>query len=170
MFIPRAIHHFESLREGRPSIQEEQVSERQDRYKSLDCSFSSLRQNSVSYMMDTRDKALHADGINRCNWHISRRLMPGPSLLIQLKANVVVKSVNNTIRSSQKRPPVQVVLHPITASLPVLYVIPEDAIFLLCSRHTLIHTSTQAIQITKSPNQLTEASFIVIVIVHLVLL
>jgi hypothetical protein len=111
-------HHFESLRDERPSIQE-RVSERQNRYKSLDGSFSSLRQNSVSYMMDTRDKALHADGIDRCNWHISRRLMPGPSLLIQLKANVVVKSINNTIRSSQKRPPVQVVLHLITASLSV---------------------------------------------------
>lgn len=33
-----------------------------------------------------------------------------------------------------------------------------------------MHTGTQAIQITESPIQLTEASFIVIVIVHLVLL
>lgn len=30
--------------------------------------------------------------------------MPGPSLLVQLKANVVIKSINNTIRSSQKTP------------------------------------------------------------------
>lgn len=59
-----------------------------------------------------------------------RRLMPGPSLLIQLKAKVVVKSINNTIRSSQKTPAgpsCSSSHHRFSVGLSLLYVIPEKS-------------------------------------------
>lgn len=121
-----------------------------------------------------------------------RRLMPGPSLLIQLKAKVVVKSINNTIRSSQKTPAdpsCSSSHHRFSVGLSLLYVIPEKSkkrrkeptsssrmpsfyFALVIRTHTHKHTCHPNY---KEPDSAqfavqTEASFIVIVIVHLVLL